>query len=269
VHPLAAENYEAELKTALPVAGFGEPLRFFDEVGSTNDEALEWAREGAPEGGLVVADRQTAGRGRRGRTWHAPKGLALLFSVVLRPGLSPDRLGLLTTALGVAGAEAALALGVDARVKWPNDVVVEGKKLAGVLVESRLGGSRVEAAIAGMGFNVSVDPGDLPEDLSTPATSLAVELGEAPSRPETLARVLESFAPIYRSLAAAPDAVGLLARAEELSAVIGSTVDVRMGDGSLVTGDARGLTDTGALVVTGGRGDVVVSAGEIESLRPA
>jgi BirA family biotin operon repressor/biotin-[acetyl-CoA-carboxylase] ligase len=187
----------------------------------------------------------------------------------LRPQLSPDRLGLLTTALGVAGVEAALSLGVDARVKWPNDVTVAGKKLAGVLVESRLSGSQVDAAVTGMGFNVSVEPDELPDDVSDRATSLAVELRSVPSRSRVLKAVLEALAHLYESLASRQGAAELIARAEELSSVIGETVAVRMANGSLETGRATGLTETGSLEIETGAGREVVAAGEIETLRPA
>jgi BirA family transcriptional regulator, biotin operon repressor / biotin---[acetyl-CoA-carboxylase] ligase len=264
-----ANAYENALRPVLPVAGFGEPLRYLSVTGSTNDEALSWARAGAGEGALVVADHQTAGRGRRGRTWHAPAGTALLFSLVLRPRLTPDHLGLLTTALGVAGAEAARSFGVDASVKWPNDVTVAGKKLAGVLVESRLSGRNVDAAVAGMGFNVSVSPRALPEDVAGRATSLSAELGSAPSRPQVLRAVLAALAGLYESLASEAGRARVVARAEELSSILGSAVAVRMADGSLLTGEATGLTESGALVLQMPDGPAVASAGEIETVRPA
>ncbi len=251
----------------LPVSGLGDPFRYLEETGSTNDEALAWAADGAPEGALVVADHQRAGRGRRGRTWHAPPGSALLFSLVLRPELSPDALGLLTTALGVAGAEAARSLGLDALVKWPNDVTVNGRKLAGVLVESRMSGTRIEA-VAGMGFNVSLAAGDLPDEVAGGATSLSMELGEAPPRHMVLDLVLDALAPLHLSIVSEEGAADLIVRAGRLSAVLGSSVNVRMADGRVVSGRAERLTRTGALVIATGDGEIDVSAGEIEQVRP-
>jgi BirA family transcriptional regulator, biotin operon repressor / biotin---[acetyl-CoA-carboxylase] ligase len=261
-------DYEAALRSVLPVGRFGEPFRFLGETGSTNDEALGWATAGVPEGALVVSDHQAEGRGRRGRTWHAPPGSALLFSLVLRPKLSADRLGLLTTALGVAGVEAARSLGVDARVKWPNDVAVNGRKLAGVLVESRLSGDRVEA-VAGMGVNVSTKPEEFPEDIAGIATSLAIELGEPPPRHLVLEAVLGAMDPLYGELESDKGAASLIERATELSAVLGKSVNVRMADGTLLDGRADRLKPTGALVVATGTQEIEVSAGEIEQLRPS
>jgi BirA family transcriptional regulator, biotin operon repressor / biotin---[acetyl-CoA-carboxylase] ligase len=263
-----ADDYEAALRSVLPVAGFGDPLRYLSEAGSTNDEALGWAARGAPEGALVVADHQSAGRGRRGRTWHAPPGSALLFSLVLRPDLSPDRLGLLTTALGVAGAEAVRSFGIDARVKWPNDVTVDGRKLAGVLVESRLSDARIEA-VAGMGLNVSVGPGALPSEVADRATSFVDHADMSSQRHVVLETILEALARLYSSLTSVDGQASLIERASVLSGVLGTTVSLRTGDETLVEGRALRLTSTGALVVATDDGDIEVSAGEIEHLRPS
>jgi BirA family biotin operon repressor/biotin-[acetyl-CoA-carboxylase] ligase len=267
VHSPPADDYEAALRSVLPVAGFGDPLRYLTATTSTNDEALDWASQGAPEGALVVAGHQSAGRGRRGRTWHAPPGSALLFSLVLRPELSPERLGLLTTALGVAGAEAARSFGLDAKVKWPNDVMVEGRKLAGVLVESRLSGDRVEA-VAGMGFNISVERISLPKAVGTQAASLHEHLQKVPGRVEVLADVLAAFGKNYQLINSEVDSDKVLRRAEELSAVMGQSVEIRRADGGVTRGAAQRLTKNGALVVRTGEDEVVVETGEIEQLRP-
>ena len=135
----------------------GEPRRILAECASTNDEAAAWARQGAPEGAVVIADAQTRGRGRQGRSWHSPPGAALYFSTVLRPKLPLPKLPPLTLAVGVALAETVTALGVPARLKWPNDVLVEGKKLAGILTESATQGGRLEHVIVGIGVNLSVE----------------------------------------------------------------------------------------------------------------
>jgi BirA family biotin operon repressor/biotin-[acetyl-CoA-carboxylase] ligase len=124
----------------------GRPCRVFASVGSTQDEALAWARAGAPEGALVVADEQTAGRGRRGRLWLSPRRRSLYLSVVLRPRPAPALAGALSTALGLSVAEAVeFVHALPAKLKWPNDVVVEGRKLAGILVESSAGERGIEA----------------------------------------------------------------------------------------------------------------------------
>ncbi|MBA3348995.1 MAG: biotin--[acetyl-CoA-carboxylase] ligase, partial [Actinobacteria bacterium] len=147
---LSAEAIEAVVGGSL-----GRPARWFDAIGSTNDEAWAWARDGAPEGALVVADHQTQGRGRWDRAWVDRAGSSLMFSVVLHPHGAIEAVSLLTTAAGLACAEAVEAVsGLRTGLKWPNDVTLGGKKLAGLLVESATLGGRVETAVVGCGVNV-------------------------------------------------------------------------------------------------------------------
>mgnify|MGYP000244716598 CR=1 FL=1 len=134
----------------------GGAVRLLDEVGSTNDVAWEWAASGAPEGALVVARAQTRGRGRAGRTWLSPAGGGLWFSVVLYPGLVHPAAGMLPLAVGFGVAAGLRRLGLRAELKWPNDVLVGGRKICGVLVEGRFSGSRLATAVAGVGVNWTV-----------------------------------------------------------------------------------------------------------------
>ncbi|HWW67173.1 MAG TPA: biotin--[acetyl-CoA-carboxylase] ligase, partial [Solirubrobacterales bacterium] len=147
---------------------FGAPHRHFRRTDSTNTRARELAAAGAPHGTVVTAAEQTAGRGRQGRTWTAPPGKALLYSAILRP-LGERPLLPLSAALAVCEAAERLAPKVECSVKWPNDVWVEGRKLAGVLIEAR---PREEWAVIGVGVNLSIEPHEFPADLRHPATSL-------------------------------------------------------------------------------------------------
>ena len=167
----------------------GSPLSAVALTGSTNDDALHAARTGAPQGATFVADEQSAGRGRRGHEWTSPPGENLLFSVLLRPTIAPEGLSSLTLAVGLAVRDAA-ATEIDAKVgvKWPNDVVVEGRKLSGILVESQLEGSRVSALVVGIGLNVSMTRP--PPGLEAVATSLAMLGAHRPERERMLAAVL-------------------------------------------------------------------------------
>jgi BirA family biotin operon repressor/biotin-[acetyl-CoA-carboxylase] ligase len=149
----------------------GEVRRFVAECASTNDEAAAWARAGAPEGAVVIADAQTRGRGRMGRVWHSPPGAALYFSTVLRPKLPLQKLPPLTLAVGVAVAEAVASFGREPRLKWPNDLLLDGKKVAGILTESATQGGRLEHVIVGIGVNLQVT--EFPPGLN--ATSIFVE----------------------------------------------------------------------------------------------
>jgi len=151
----------------------GHPLRSQPVTGSTNDDAMAAAKTGAPHGALFVADEQTRGRGRRGRHWTSPAGDNLLFSVLLRPRLDPGDAQAMTLALGLAVRD-VLAHRVDVPVglKWPNDVVAKGRKLAGLLVETQLQGPDLRAMVVGVGVNVRMET--LPEGLHDQATSLAL-----------------------------------------------------------------------------------------------
>ncbi len=146
----------------------GSERRVWAECGSTNDEAAAWARAGAPHGAVVIADAQTRGRGRLGRVWHSPPGAALYFSAILRPPLPPMKVPPLTLAAGVAVAETVARFDVAPTLKWPNDVLIEGKKLAGILTESATQGARLEHVIVGIGVNLRVE--EFPAGLN--ATSL-------------------------------------------------------------------------------------------------
>jgi BirA family biotin operon repressor/biotin-[acetyl-CoA-carboxylase] ligase len=169
----------------------GRPLRILDQTTSTNDEAKQGAREGEPHGALWVAESQTAGRGRLGRSWVSPRGENLLFSVLLRIACPPPRVPSLALVAGLAVRDAvARAIGDDARVlvKWPNDVLVGGKKVAGVLVESQIVGARVESAVVGIGINVHTR--SFPDEIAAVATSVALSSTRTPHRAEILADVL-------------------------------------------------------------------------------
>lgn len=246
---------------------FGAPLRHLDEVDSTNSEALRWATTAtpAPEGAVVIADFQTAGRGRWGREWLGAPGGSLMVSVVLRPKLPADRLDLLTTTVGVATVEAIReTTGADALLKWPNDVVVDGRKLAGILVESHSSKGAVEVAIAGIGVNLDLSGAPLPDDIARRAVSVAeLTPGSAPSRAQVLAAILSWLEPLYASLATDTGAEEVVRLATEHSAILGREVELRFADDTTRTGTARRVLADGSLEVEFPEGLEAVRAGEI------
>ncbi|HRT04156.1 MAG TPA: biotin--[acetyl-CoA-carboxylase] ligase [Kiritimatiellia bacterium] len=155
---------------------WGYPRRWLAETASTNDVARDWALAGAPDGALVVATHQTRGRGRRERTWDSPAGTGLYASFVLRPDWPADQAPNLAIVAGMAAFRALERAGVaNLRIKWPNDVLANGKKICGVLVEPRLGAGRIDFAVVGIGINVGQGAGDFPPDLRLPATSCRLE----------------------------------------------------------------------------------------------
>ena len=267
---LSAASIESSLS-----GRFGTPVRYLDVTDSTNEQALRWLNEGAPEGALVVTDRQTAGRGRRGRTWEAESGDALLFSLVLRPSGPSTVLELLTTTAGVACAEAIESIcGLKATLKWPNDVTVDSRKLAGILVESRLRGGVVEGVIVGIGINVRLSRA-LDEAFGPRASSIESEIeshagAEVSPRADLLVAVLESFESLYSNLSSDSGRAEVVERATARSEVLGRVVVVRFADGSAIEGKASQLTSSGALAIETEDGTTtVVGMGEIEHLRPA
>ncbi len=252
---------------------FGRPFRLFQETDSTNERALEWLQDGAPEGAVVVADHQTAGRGRRGRSWESRPGTALLFSIVLRPRGPAEVVELLTTTLGVACAAALERVcSVTVGLKWPNDVMVDDRKLGGILVESRVTGGAMDGAVAGIGINVRWPSLAEGSEFPTPATSITAVASDkdsvvVPQRPDLLAAVLEGFEGLYERLADLEAREEVRRAAAARSTVLGHEVAVRFADGSSFEGRAHEVTSSGALVVERAGSQVILGAGEIEKIR--
>lgn len=214
------------------------------ECGSTNDEAARLARAGARHGTVVIAEAQHAGRGRDGRTWQSPRGLGLYLSAILRPPLPLAMVPPMTLAIGVGVCDAVRSFGASADLKWPNDLLVRGKKLAGVLVEAQSQGARLEAVIVGIGVNLG---GALPDDVAATATTLADAAGADVPREAFVQRLLErvehwvdryvaSGLPVVSSAWEARMANGLQARAND---IVGEMCGLD-GDGALILRDNEG-----------------------------
>jgi BirA family transcriptional regulator, biotin operon repressor / biotin---[acetyl-CoA-carboxylase] ligase len=270
----AIDELTEDLVTRGLRGAFGSPVKVFEEVGSTNSEALAWAESGAPEGALVVTDHQTAGRGRRGRSWWSEPGTALQMSLIVRPRRPVDVMGLLTTAVGLACAEGVeIASGVRPSLKWPNDVTVGGRKLAGILVESRVTGATLDFAVIGIGLNVRPSA-QAPPDVAARATTVHEETGLAgtgkqPGRVELLGWVLDAFERLYPHLGTGQGAASIVERASARSDVLGRGVTVQAADGRTFEGVARRLLPSGALELETGGEFRALHAGEIVQLRHA
>ncbi|MXV61176.1 biotin--[acetyl-CoA-carboxylase] ligase [Natronorubrum sp. JWXQ-INN-674] len=235
-------------------------VEYHDSVGSTNDRARELATEGAADA-AVLADEQVGGRGRLEREWAAPSG-GVWLSVVSRPAIAPAKAPLYTLAASVATARAAREAGVDARIKWPNDVVVpvgddgDYRKLAGILTEMEGETDRVEWLVVGIGVNANIEADALPDG----ATSVREQAGDVDRR-RFVQRLLEEF-DRYRS-----DLEGVVPAWRELALTLGQQVRVDRRAGEIV-GEAVDVTESGALVVETDDGRVTVAAGDCEHLRP-
>jgi BirA family biotin operon repressor/biotin-[acetyl-CoA-carboxylase] ligase len=243
-------------------------VRRFASVDSTNRYLLDEARAGAPEGLVAVADHQDAGRGRQGRAWTAPRGSSLLVSVLLRPAVAPDRLMLVTMAAGVALAEAVEQVaGFTATLKWPNDLVVGERKLAGLLAEADIpaGASRPAAVVVGAGCNVQWDA--FPPELAATATACNVEAGRPVDRDELLSAFLDRLDARYGALDGVAEAY------RDRLGTLGRRVRVELGPGAgerTVFGVAAGIDGSGRLLVdVEGAERLELSAGDVFHLRPA
>lgn len=242
------------LARALERAGLHAPVRFDEVTRSTQAAALGLAAEGAPEWTLVAAGHQTEGRGRLGRTWRDEPGRALMFSFVVRPDLDPARGGLLSLLAGLSTAQAcADVAGARAMCKWPNDVLVDGRKAAGILVESSLLDGRFEHVVIGVGVNLGSPPPDVPG-------AIAVEADAE----ELLSAFLARFARRYEP-ATASFAERVLGAYRDRCATLGATVRATTADG-IVEGEAIDLDDSGGLVIRTPSGPEVVRFGEAEHL---
>lgn len=231
-------------------------IEYHDTITSTNDRARELAVEGRTDA-VVVADEQTGGRGRLDREWRSPSG-GIWLSILLRPEIPTVQAPIYTLAGAVATTRAVRELGVDARIKWPNDVQVGGRKLAGILTEMEGEADRISWLVVGIGLNANVDPGQLPAE--QPVTSLQSETGAVDRRTVTQ-RLLAEF----RKLAAETDSI--LPAWRELATTVGKRVRVETPDGEVV-GDAVGIDSPGTLVVDTGGETVTVTAGDCEHLQP-
>ena len=250
----------------LAATRFGD-VRWFPEIDSTNRWVLEQARAGAPEGLVAVADHQTAGRGRLGRTWAAPPGASLLASVLLRPHLPPDSLHLVTAAVALAASDACRSgAGVEPGLKWPNDLLVGDRKLAGVLAEADLGSAGGPAVVVGIGINVNW-PDPLPEELEAIATSLDRAAGRPVDREALLVDLLVGLERRYAGLGHEGGRAALASEYRARCSTIGRAVRVELADESF-TGTACDVNDAGQLLVTTDVCLRTVSAGDVVHLRP-
>jgi BirA family biotin operon repressor/biotin-[acetyl-CoA-carboxylase] ligase len=183
----------ARLEASLPIEGFGAPLHFYPSLESTNDRAALLAQEGAPHGTLVIAEEQTAGKGRAGRRWFTPPGSAVAMSIVLRPeGLAASASTGLAALGSLAVAQALEDIGLEAKIKWPNDVLLEDRKVAGVLVENVWDGDTLDHMILGIGVNVLRASVPQIDDLDYPATSVEAVLGRTIDRHELIPVIVRS-----------------------------------------------------------------------------
>ena len=248
-----------ELLPLLVSEEFGRTVHFFEELESTNDRARELAEDGAAHGELVIAESQLRGRGRRGRVWFSAPGENLTFSLILRPRLAAARASEITLAAGVAVCEVLREAAFDARIKWPNDVWIADRKVAGILTETVTDEGGLRYAVLGVGLNVNAER--FPDDLQSIATSLRQVRGEPLPRALLLAALLERLE-LWLARLEDGGRAEVLQRCRSWSAILGR--GVRIDAGSTIAGTAEAIDDDGALQVRDAAGVLHrITAGDV------
>ncbi len=252
----------AELESRIHTKWAGRHIAFYESVGSTNVTAKLLAEEDAPAGTLVVAESQTAGRGRRGRGWVSPPGHNLYFTLLLRPQINPDKASMLTLVMALAVKEGMEeACNVQAGIKWPNDIVLNGRKVTGILTEMSLQGEYIQHVVIGVGINVKKQ--EFAPELAEKATSLEAELGRSISRALLLERVMERFEEDYALFMEKQDMSLLLTAYNAALVNCGKQVQVLEPAGEYA-GTARGINEKGELLVLDSANNLQkVFAGEV------
>lgn len=239
----------AEIRSGMRSGLFGNSeIHYYRETDSTNLRAREAAEAGCPEGDIFIADLQTGGRGRRGRSWFSGEGLGIYLSVILRPGITPEQAPAMTLMTAVALTEALREVtGIPVRIKWPNDILAGKKKLAGILTEMSAQPDAVEYIVAGTGINVHHKPEDIPEQLQSIATSLYIEKGAHFSRADIIRRFLERFE-LYYGILLKEGFKALLPAWKEYADITGRRVTITSLH-ETIYGTVLDVTETGALVL--------------------
>lgn len=239
---------KTKIESLLCTEWAGKKVVYFDETDSTNVRAKAGGENGDPHGTLYVADRQNAGRGRRGRVWESPAESKIYMTILLRPEFAPVKAPMLTLVMAHAVAEGIKkAAGVDTLIKWPNDIVLNNKKLCGILTEMSTEIDHINYVMIGVGLNVNQET--FPEELKDKATSLRIESGEMWKRPEIIASIMESFEKYYKIFLETEDLSGI--QEEYNSMLVNRDKNVRILEpGGDYDAHAQGINEIGELIVT-------------------
>jgi BirA family biotin operon repressor/biotin-[acetyl-CoA-carboxylase] ligase len=253
------------LRKALGERLIGRRFLYFLTLTSTNEHARELAEDGWPEGTIVLSEEQTAGKGRAGRSWHSPPGLGVNVSVILKPSLPPEKVALMTLMTAVAATQALRELGHEATIKWPNDILLGGRKIGGVLADARLRPGGPSDIVVGLGLNVNHLETDFPADLLPRAGSIRMHSGIEADRTAVLTAILirldEAYA-LVKDGGAGGDA-RLVETFTGLCPTCRGAKVVARGDGEPVAGESAGLTPGGALRINTPSGPKEIHVGDV------
>lgn len=253
------------IKSGLTTKKMGQELHYHPVIGSTNTEAKRLGEEGAPEGTLVAADQQTGGKGRRGRVWQSPSGCGIYFTILLRPQMNPSDASMITLVIAYSVVRAIRQyLGTCVGIKWPNDIVWEGKKIAGILTEMTLEADYISYVVVGVGINVNNESFEAyPEEVRERATSLQIACGHPVSRAELLQKICECFEEDYEAFVRAGDLEPFAEMYNTMMVNYKRVVRVLDPKGEF-EGTARGINRRGELLVETADGNITeVYAGEV------
>ncbi len=252
----------AELKSIWKPKWVGCEILYFDSIDSTNTKAQELAEKGYPSGTLVVADKQVAGKGRRGRNWESPSGCGIFMTLMLKPDINPNNASMLTlvSALAVAKALADIT-GKDAKIKWPNDIVIDGRKVCGILTEMSAQFDYINNIVIGIGINVNNS--SFPEEISATASSLRLlSGGKKYRRAEIIEKIMEYFEKYYSIFLETEDLSALVNEYDAMLVNMKRQVKV-LDPKEPFEGTAMGITKTGELIVDTWESRKLVSSGEV------
>ncbi len=262
-HLIAAPDVmtEAELESLKNTQWAGCEIYCFDSIDSTNTKAKELAEAGHPSGTLVVADQQTLGRGRRGRSWESPAGTGIFMTLMLKPDINPNNASMLTLVAAMATARAITEVtGEAAQIKWPNDIVMNGKKVVGILTEMSAQFDYINHIVVGIGINVHNEK--FPEEIAKTASSLLLECGHRIHRVSLIEAFLEEFERLYAVYLETEDMSGLQKEYDSLLVNRGRQVRV-LDPKEPFEGKAMGITKKGELIVDTWESRKLVSSGEV------
>ena len=253
---------EAEIKSLMHTDWVAKEVLYFDTIDSTNTKAQELAEKGYPSGTLVVADKQESGKGRRGRSWVSPSGTGIFMTLMIKPDINPNNASMLTLVAALAVAKAITSVtGEEALIKWPNDIVVNGKKECGILTEMNAQFDYINHIVVGIGINVHNE--SFPEEISQMASSLMIEAGgKRFHRAQIIAETMSYFEQYYDTFLKTQDLSALVREYDEL--LVNRNKSVRVLDPKEpFDGKAMGITPKGELIVDTWESRKLVSSGEV------
>ena len=253
---------EAEIKSLMHTEWVAKEVLYFDTIDSTNTKAQELAEKGYPSGTLVVADKQESGKGRRGRSWVSPSGTGIFMTLMIKPDINPNNASMLTLVAALAVAKAITSVtGEKALIKWPNDIVINGKKVCGILTEMNAQFDYINHIVVGIGINVYNE--SFPEEISQMASSLMIEAGgKRFHRAQIIAETMSYFEQYYDTFLKTQDLSALVREYDEL--LVNRNKSVRVLDPKEpFDGKAMGITPKGELIVDTWESRKLVSSGEV------